>query len=123
MPMNSTDASHDFASLMLKAASLCETLRVATRSVQRLEAPELFCVVKHAQPRIADSIRLISRLVGRAMDLPLSPSLDTEVIRHQELRDCMALEQFQASHGALSGELDQMAKHPALNDDSNAPTS
>jgi hypothetical protein len=118
MPETSDRAPCDYAPLMLRAARLCETLRIAVRCVHRLTAPELFCVVKKAQPPIAEGIRLVSRIVGQAMDLPLSPSLDVEVIRQQEIRDGGALEQFQAAYGGLTEELDRMAHHPALKDDS-----
>jgi hypothetical protein len=116
MPGTSPDEPGDYACLMLRAARLCETIRVAIRCLHRVSSPELFGVVKQAQPHIADGIRLATRIVGQALDLPLSPSLNTELIRTQELRDGVALEQFQASHGALSEELDRMAQHPALKD-------
>ena len=66
MPRNSTDTPSDYASLMLKAARLCGTLRAAVRCVHRMAEPEQFCMVKKAQPRIADGLRLISRMVGQA---------------------------------------------------------
>jgi hypothetical protein len=112
----------EYAPLMLRAARLCETLRVAVRSVHRMDAPELFGLVKKAQPAIADRIRQISRTVGQAMDLPLSPTLNTELIREHEIRDGCALEQFQASYGALTVELDHMAQHPALKDSTKPAT-
>ena len=109
----------EYAPLMLRATRLCETLRVAVRCVHRMDDSELFGLVKKAQPAIADRIRQISRIVGQAMDLPLSPTLNTELIREHEIRDGCALEQFQASYGALTLELDRMAQHPALKDPKN----
>ncbi len=116
MPEPSPGDPADYACLMLRAARLCETIRVAIRCLHRAAAPEFHGVVKQAQPRIADGIRHATRIVGEALDLPLSPSLNTEIIRTQELRDGGALEQFQAAHAALSEELDRMARHPALKD-------
>ena len=116
MTGTSDTTPRDYAPLMLRAARLCETLRVAVRCVHRMDAPDLFDLVKKAQPAIADRIRQISRIVGQAMDLPLSPTLNTELIREHEIRDGCALEQFQATYAALTVELDQLAVHPALKD-------
>jgi hypothetical protein len=109
---NSSGGTCEYATLMLKASRLCETIRVALRCLLRLCSPEFDGVVAQAQPRIAVGIRQASGVLQQALELPLPATLNTDAIRNQELRDGVALEQFQAAHAALGEELDRIAKHP-----------
>ena len=109
----SSDGRDGYATLMLEASRLCATIRVAIRCLLRLGSPQFHVVVEQAQPRIAEGIRQASSILGQALELPLPAGLNTNAIRIQELRDSVALEQFQAAHAALDQELDRIAKHPA----------
>ncbi len=100
----------DYPTLVLKAARSCETIRVAVRCLEAVEASwfedqaTLRAVHMRARVRIAGEIQCVAIAVRQAVEMQPGPEQDAEQ-RTQRLREMACLDQLLAAQEMLNQEL------------------
>jgi hypothetical protein len=121
MNLSNADPRPDYPTLVLKAARSCETIRVAVRCLEAVEATEfgdekiLRAVHLRARIRIAGEIQCVATAVRQAVEMQPGPEQNGEE-RMLRLREMACLDQLLAAQATLNQELarllDGRAKRP-----------